>query len=132
MTNKKAKKTKSKPLEVQAFIKHSSELHEALNDGVMTRLAWDLFSAEIFSDATRSNITNNSNISENERASKFVSALGKVIKSNNTKFTVTLGKCYGYLELKPVVTRILQEYETLKDVCPGFKAGKHVNIHSCS
>ena len=121
-TNKKTKKLRKKSLELQAFVKHSSELHEVLNDGVLTRLAWDLFQAEIFSQATRTNITHVM-LSESDKATKLVGAIIQSIKSDNSNLLTILDCCDKYLELKPVVMRMREEYDHLKDVSPGFKNG---------
>ncbi len=121
-TNKKAKKLRKKSLELQAFVKHSSELHEILNDGVGSRLAWDLFQAEIFSQATRTNITHVM-LSESDKATKLVGALIQSIKSDNSNLQTILDCCGKYIELRPVIDRMREEYDNLKDVLPGFKDG---------
>ncbi len=121
-TNKKAKRPRKKSLELQAFVKHSSELHQVLNDGVVTRLAWDLFQAEIFSQATRNNITHVM-LSESDKASKVVGALIQSIKSDGSNLLTILDSCDEHIELRPVVMRMREEYDHLKDVLPGFKDG---------
>ena len=114
MTKKKNKRTKAKSIEFQAFSKHSSELHEALNDGVITSLAWKLFQYKVFSHSTVQIVTN-SMLSTPENATKLVSALLKVIKTDEDKFTIILEQCNQSLELHPVVERMVKEYEKLRD-----------------
>lgn len=129
MNRKKTKKTKSKSLELQAFSKHSSELHEALNDGVMARLVWDLFAEKVFSHATCINILNVM-LSVPDKATKLVSALLKVLKTDNNKFTAILNCCDRYLELKPIVNRVREECKELElqNVLPKFPSGIYIGF----
>ncbi len=122
MTKKKNKRTKAKSIEFQAFSKHSSELHEALNDGVITSLAWKLFQYKVFSHSTVEIVTNPM-LSAPEKATKLVGAMIKVIKTDRDNLKIILDQCNRFLELGPVVEQMKEEYEKLKDVCPGFKEG---------
>ena len=126
-SRKRTKKRKENPSELQAFIKHSSELHAALNDGVLIRLTWDLCQNEVLSQAAVSNITHEM-LSESAKATKLVGTLLKSIRADNSKFIPILKCCSTYLELKPVVTRIRQDYKLLCDIQPGFKSGEHTSL----
>ncbi len=98
---------------LQAFTSHSSELHDALNDGVISRLVWDLVQDHIFSRTNVEMITHVT-LSTPEKATKLVSTLMSVIESDSNNLVRVLELCSVYQELEPVVERIQEDYKQLR------------------
>ena len=104
-SKKKTKSPKPKSPELQAFVKHSSQLHGALNGGILIRLAWDLHQGGILSRSAVETITHEM-LSDSKQASKLVNVLERSISTEFLYFDIICDSCSKYIELESTIDRM--------------------------